>query len=180
MGTKRAKRIALVFCRGGSRAKEKINRKELSCDCIQAVTEYPDGLLECDWGCLGLGSCAAACRFGAITIGEYGTPEVDVEKCIGCGLCAKFCPKRVIHMILPEDTIMPRCSNQDSGAAARKICEVSCIACHICEKNCPADAIHVVDNHAVINENRCIACGMCSVKCPRRVIRDANGIFTID
>ncbi|MGC4019113.1 MAG: 4Fe-4S binding protein [Muricomes sp.] len=180
MKKKREKRIALVMCRGGSRVKEKVNRKDLSCDCKQAVTEYPDGLLECSQGCLGLGSCVAACRFNAITIGEYGTPEVDSEKCTGCGLCAKICPKNVIFMVLPQNTIMPRCSNLDTGAVSRKICEVSCIACRICEKNCPADAIHVIDNNAVIDESLCIACGMCAVKCPRGVIRDANGIFTID
>lgn len=51
MGTKRANRIALVFCRGGSRANEKINRKELSCDCKQAAAKYPDELLECAVKC---------------------------------------------------------------------------------------------------------------------------------
>ncbi|MFV0350775.1 MAG: 4Fe-4S binding protein [Oscillospiraceae bacterium] len=177
MAKKRIKRVAMVLCCGGHEAAEKVERSSLTCDCKQAVENYPDGILECAWGCLGLGSCVAVCRFDAIVIGPRGVPEVDNEKCVGCGLCAKTCPKSLIAMNLPENTITPRCSIQEGAAAARKVCGASCIACRICEKNCPADAIHVIDNCAVIDETKCIACGMCAIKCPRGVIHDANGIF---
>lgn len=178
MEKKRKKRRAVVYCRGGVRANSKVERSLLDGDCSQALAKYPEGILECERGCLGLGSCVNSCRLKAIQINSYGVAEVDPGKCVGCGLCVKACPKGLIGMILPENTIMPRCSNLDQGPAARKVCAVSCIACRICEKNCPADAVMVIENHAVINEERCIACGMCAVKCPRGVIIDSDGIFT--
>lgn len=45
--------------------------------------------------------CEAACRFGAITIGEQITalPVLDEEKCTGCGLCLPGCPGLAITII---------------------------------------------------------------------------------
>lgn len=179
IGKKKPKRLAMVFCQGGSRAKHKVQTAGITVDCREAAANYPEGILECDRGCLGLGSCISVCKFGAIYVSQYGTAEVDREKCTGCGACVKVCPKELIHLILPENTIMPRCSNQDPGPAARNVCSVSCIACRICEKNCPADAVRVIDQCAVIDRDLCIACGMCTIKCPRHVIVDADGIFTV-
>ena len=33
------------------------------------------------------------CKFGAISLNEYGVAEIDEEKCIGCAACAKQCPE---------------------------------------------------------------------------------------
>jgi ferredoxin len=177
---RRKRVVAVVGCRGGSRAVHTTESCERQGDCKQMLEEHPQGILECAWGCVGLGSCVTACRLKAININVYGTAEVDREKCVGCGLCVRACPKALIRLAPPEYTIQPLCANRDKGAAAQKVCGVSCIGCRICEKNCPADAITIVDSHAVINENRCISCGMCAVKCPRGVIVDMNGVFTID
>jgi len=177
--TKRKKMIAVVYCQGGCRAKETLPRNMWAGDCTQVLTDHPEGVLACDWGCLGQGNCVTACRLKAIHIGNNNTAEVDRDKCVGCGLCVKACPKGLIQLVMPESTIMPRCSNREKAAASRTVCKVSCIACGICEKNCPADAIHVIENIAVIDDSKCIACGMCAMKCPRGVIRDADGIITI-
>ena len=131
----------------------------------------------CVYGCLGCGSCVAACRLGAISI-EGGGPPVVSGKCVGCGLCVKACPQGLIELIDTAANIQPKCSNKDAGRDARGACDNSCIACRICEKNCPADAIHVTGNIAVIDQGKCIRCGMCAVKCPRGVIRDSYGIMT--
>ena len=29
------------------------------------------------------------CKFGAVSLNEYGVAEIDEEKCIGCGACGK-------------------------------------------------------------------------------------------
>ena len=173
---RRKKQVAVVFCNGGSNAQSGINRASL--DCAQLSAKYPSGILECAYGCLGGGSCVTACKVSAIRINDRNVAEIIREKCLGCGLCVKACPQGVIHMVLPENVIAPQCSNREPGAAAKKQCSLSCIACRICEKNCPAGAIAVVDNRAVIDQERCIACGMCAVKCPRGVIVDADGVLS--
>lgn len=170
--------MAVVRCVGGSRAAEKIDRSSLSGDCQKAAQAHPEGILQCKWGCLGLGSCVAACKLEAVFINSYGAAEINPAKCSGCGRCARACPKNLIDLILPESVIFPRCASLASGAATGKDCRTGCIACGLCEKNCPVGAIAVVNNHAVIDENRCIACGICAVKCPRGTILDSEGIFT--
>ena len=64
-------RAALVACNGGCRA---------------AGSE--DG--GCKDGCIGCGACIEKCKFGAISMNEYGVAEVDEEKCIACGLCQTY------------------------------------------------------------------------------------------
>ena len=62
-------RAALVACNGGCAAGSE------------------DG--GCKDGCIGCGACIEKCKFGAISMNEYGVAEVDEEKCIACGQCAK-------------------------------------------------------------------------------------------
>ena len=179
MALKRNKKVAIVQCSGGCRATSVVSRESLRGDCGQAVKDYPQGILGCKQGCLGMGSCVAVCKLDAIGINSHGAAEVDRKKCVGCGLCVKACPQGLIRLAAPENTIYPACVNRDPGAQTRQVCEAGCIACGICVKNCPVDAVSIVDNHAVIDESRCIACGMCAVKCPRGTILDARGIFTV-
>lgn len=177
MAQKRKKATAAVRCLGGSRTVEGVNRETLTLDCRQAVEKFPSGLLECRWGCLGLGSCVKACRLGAISINGHGAAFVDRDKCVGCGLCISACPKGLIFLVPLENSINAACSNEAAGPETRKVCEKGCIACGVCVKNCPVGAIRLEDNHAVIDIEECIACGMCAVKCPRGAISDARGIF---
>ena len=173
----KAKKVAAVGCSGGELAKRKVPREALTGDCRQALADYPGGILECRWGCLGLGSCAAACKLGAIKVGAKGVAEVDRSKCIGCGLCVKACPQGIIRLVPAEQNIVVSCSSRDSGPETSKVCDAGCIACGICVKNCPMGAIRLEDNHPVIDESLCVSCGMCASKCPRGVIKDAFGIL---
>lgn len=156
---------AVVACNGGCRAEKKA---------AGAVKEEA----ACAFGCIGCGKCVEACKFGAITLNEYGVAEVNEALCIGCGKCAKSCPQQIIRIHDCANFIVVKCSNREKGAAARKACEVSCIGCGICEKTCTAEAVHVVDNCAVIDEKYCLSCGMCAVKCPRGAIYDLRGVLT--
>lgn len=177
MTKKASRQTAVVFCQGGKRAKRKAGDAAPPGDCVRAAADFPDGLLECAVGCLGLGACVAVCRPGAIRINDFAVAEVDADKCVGCGQCVKHCPRGIIGMVLRENTVMPRCANTDGAAVAKEVCDVGCVACRICEKNCPSGAVAVIGNRAVIDESRCIACGMCAVKCPRGVIVDSDGII---
>jgi len=150
-------RAAFVACNGGCRQNK----------------ENP-----CSFGCTGCGSCMQVCKFGAVALNEYGTAQVDEEKCMACGLCVKSCPQHIIRIHECANYIAVKCSNHDKGADARKKCEVSCIGCGLCEKNCTAGAIAVHDNCAVIEEDICLSCGLCAVNCPHHAIYDLRGIFT--
>ena len=177
MAQKAGKYAAAVGCSGGELARRKIPREALTGDCRQALAEHPEGILECRWGCLGLGSCAAVCKLGAIKVGARGVAEVDRDKCVGCGLCEKACPQGIIRLVPREQNIVVGCSSRDSGPETRKACDAGCIACGICVKNCPMGAIRLEDNHPVIDESLCVSCGMCASKCPRGVIKDVYGIL---
>lgn len=177
MAQKAGKYAAAVGCSGGELARRKIPREALTGDCRQALAEHPEGILECRWGCLGLGSCAAVCKLEAIKIGARGVAEVDRDKCVGCGLCVKACPQGIIRLVPREQNIVVGCSSRDSGSETRKACDAGCIACGICVKNCPMGAIRLEDNHPVIDESLCVSCGMCASKCPRGVIKDVYGIL---
>ncbi|MBU0990913.1 MAG: RnfABCDGE type electron transport complex subunit B [Proteobacteria bacterium] len=66
-------------------------------DC-RAASLISGGVKVCHIGCLGLGSCVKACKFGALSMGPDGLPKVDKTRCIGCGACEKACPKSIINL----------------------------------------------------------------------------------
>jgi ferredoxin len=63
---------------------------------------------------------------------------VDYEKCIGCGACAKVCPRNIISMIpfKSERVLGVSCSNKDPGKESKKACKVGCIGCKACVRLC--------------------------------------------
>ncbi len=74
-------------------------------DCRSAVM-LAGGPKLCQIGCVGLGTCAKVCPFGAITMGEDRLPRVDAMKCTGCGTCVRNCPKFIIHLTSVTDRIL--------------------------------------------------------------------------
>ncbi len=163
---------ALVKCSGGTRALKKYQYQGLD-NCLAAM-KTGGGPNECQYGCLGLGSCVKVCQFGALFINEYGVAQVNHEKCTGCLRCVKACPKGIIAAVPYYADCNVICSSKERGGILRKICEIGCLGCHICEKTCKFDAIHVVDNLATIDYDKCTGCGDCAEKCPRHLIVDAG------
>ena len=177
---KRMPRVACVHCVGTTALLDGIVREELPHDCAAIKAAHPEGIGVCSWGCLGGGSCEAACPFGAIHVdAERHVAQVDRKKCRGCGKCVAACPQHLISLAPAANVIQVRCSNQDRGPAARKACPNSCIGCGVCERVCPMGAVRVIDGRAVIDDEKCVACGMCATKCPRGAIHDANGIMAV-
>lgn len=165
--------VALVKCSGFvGRAQKKYEYAGIQ-DCRSASLLPGGGPNECPYGCLGFGSCEAACPFGAIHVRD-GVARVDHEKCVGCMTCASACPKQLIVKVPYSADVTVACSSKEKGPALRKYCDIGCIGCKICEKTCEHDAIHVVDNVAVIDYSKCVSCGQCAPKCPRHLIRDAR------
>lgn len=163
------RQVAFVRCNGGTNAKKRYEYVGVK-DCLSA-TKVAAGPLECQFGCLGFGSCVAACQFGAMSIGPNGAAVVDPDKCTNCMACAKACPRHLIVSVpASERKVHVACANLDKGKAAMSVCSSSCIGCGLCEKECKKDAIHVVGGVAVVDYDKCIGCKMCTKVCPRDAI----------
>ncbi len=161
---------AIVLCAGTKdNALDKYNYVGEN-SCI-AVSKLPGGgQKSCEFGCLGLGTCATVCSHDAISI-VNNIAVVDGDKCGGCGECANVCPKNIITIVSKKNKIIVKCKSCDRGAVVKEKCIAGCIGCKICEKNCPAGAITVTNNCASIDYEKCTQCGLCVEKCPKNIIK---------
>jgi Na+-translocating ferredoxin:NAD+ oxidoreductase RNF subunit RnfB len=163
------KMVAKVKCEGSS--DHCGNRYEYDgFDSCVAANMLSGGPKDCQFGCMGLGSCVQVCPFDAIHINERGIAEVDKEKCTSCNKCIEICPKNVISLVPYDQLVIVDCNNKEKGPQVKKNCDVACIACGLCERNCPFDAIHVVNNLAEIDYEKCKNCMVCVEKCPTKAI----------
>lgn len=137
-------------------------------DCV-AAARLRGGQKQCEFACLGLGTCVSVCKFDAIHI-KNGVAVVDAEKCTACGMCVKACPKKVIELLPESAERIVKCKSQNKGAEVTKACRVGCIGCRLCVKACPSEAITVENNLARIDSSKCTNCGECKAKCPRGII----------
>lgn len=122
---------AVVCCRSDIGEVRKMNYNGVQ-DCVAAnmVAGGPDA---CRYGCLGLGTCARKCPFGAIEIiGQVAV--VHRELCVGCGKCAEVCPRGVIKMVPADFEYHVYCNSPEKGAVKRAICQAGCIGCRKCER----------------------------------------------
>ena len=137
-------------------------------DCRAAVLSGMN-VTDCNYGCLGFGSCVSVCPQHAIRIVD-GVAVVDEDKCVACGLCVKTCPKHLIELVPEKSHVRVQCSNKDKGPQVKKVCQAGCIGCSLCVRQCEFDAVHVDGNLASINYENCTQCGKCAAKCPAKVI----------
>ena len=163
------KMVAFVKCAGTcEKAGIKANYYGVS-DCKSAAAIPGRGDKACAYGCLGFGSCVAACQFDALHIKE-GVAFVDKEKCVACGKCIQECPNGLIELVPYDAKYAVSCSNKDKGPKVMAVCDTGCIGCGICAKQCEFEAITVENNIAHIDQSKCTGCGKCAAKCPKKVI----------
>lgn len=90
-------------------------------DC-RAATLLSGGMKVCSIGCMGLGSCAKACPFGAIVMGDKGLPVVIEEKCTGCGTCEEVCPKNIINLSSVTRRILREYTTDNCTTPCQRAC----------------------------------------------------------
>ena len=167
-----------VRCQGGTGVTKFKFTYDGPRSCI-AAQQIMGGHKVCSYGCLGLGDCERVCPFDAIHVKEKGFPEVDWDKCTGCGKCVEECPRNILSLTDERFGVHVMCLNKEKAKTMKLGCSVGCIACNRCVKACKEvfrdneeieTAIEVIDFLAVIDYSKCINCGKCAEVCPQHVI----------
>lgn len=125
-------KVAVVRCGGDNRFSKWLAEYNGVADCRHA--NLLGSTKACSYGCLGLGTCARACPFGAIEITQHGLAIVHPDICTGCEKCVDACPRGLIEMVPKNAPLHNLCNNPEKGGVTRKICQVSCIGCRKCVK----------------------------------------------
>jgi formate dehydrogenase (NADP+) beta subunit len=97
-------------------------------DC-RAAALLGGGMKVCTIGCLGLGSCARACPFDAIVMGEDNLPKVDEKKCTGCGTCERVCPKHIINLSSVTRRILKEYTTEECTTPCQRACPAGINIC---------------------------------------------------
>jgi formate dehydrogenase (NADP+) beta subunit len=90
-------------------------------DCRAAMLLH-GGSKVCPIGCLGLGTCARACPFDALSMGPDNLPVVDLAKCTGCGTCERVCPKHIITLTSNTRRIEREYTTGECTAPCQRAC----------------------------------------------------------
>lgn len=74
---------------------------------------------------------------------RFMRPEVNLDKCDGCGICVKFCPEATMELV---ERCPLRKETQKSQAAekSREVVQIDydyCKGCGVCAAVCPVRAI---------------------------------------
>lgn len=62
---------------------------------------------------------------------RFQKPKIDTEKCIGCGICEKFCPEKSL-------SVNPKSKKAEYNPEF-------CKGCGICAEQCPQKAIKMIE-----------------------------------
>ena len=104
-----------------SKAFFKVNDPKKSAICINDSLEKPVNV------CSQCGECIDVCSEEALARVKNGSVLLNKGKCVGCYMCAGFCP--TLSMRMHEELVEP----------------FKCTACGICVKVCPTGAITLED-----------------------------------
>ena len=73
--------------------------------------------------CTACETCRERCQIAAVTINDDNVAEINLDRCIGCGLCVTTCPDEALHLELkPEDELreVPENNSQLSREMAER------------------------------------------------------------
>ncbi|MBQ4359691.1 MAG: DUF362 domain-containing protein [Proteobacteria bacterium] len=119
----------------------KIGAAVAEADVIISLTHFKGHLAAGFGGCLKNIGMGCGSKQGKMAMHSAGTPYIDRELCIGCGMCAKHCNNDGVHVI-------------DRKAV---IDEAHCVGCGYCFAFCPKGAINCKWDEAKPVMNRKIA-----------------------
>jgi len=161
---------ATVNCQGtAERCKPKFRYQGMS-DCLSASL-ISGGSKACEYACLGLGTCAAACPFEAIRVdSRLRIAVVDPDKCTGCQVCVAACPKKVLSMQPVDAPVRILCHAALEGKPTGGNCKAGCVSCDRCGEACRFGAITMVNHLPTIDLEKCTGCLMCAEVCPTEAI----------
>lgn len=169
------KTVAVVRCSGGVFANNKFEYSgNEGCPNIKVLR---GGYKQCEFGCLGGGTCTTKCPTKAIKMTENKTPFVDRSLCISCGACMLACPKYTVTRIPVSAKVYVACNSKCKGKDVINACKNGCIACGMCARTCQEGAITMVNNIPVFDYSKCVGCYKCVEKCPRNVIKRTDGVI---
>lgn len=80
--------------------------------------------------------------------------EKGLEKCVGCGLCAKVCPAFAIEVEAAENTDTERYSEGERYAKHYVIDIGRCIFCGYCVEACPTEALSMTPRYEMADYER--------------------------
>ena len=127
-------KVAVVCCSGDDHHATRVALYNGVNDCLNAMM-VAGGAKGCTYGCLGLGSCARACPFGAIEILSTHVAKIHPNLCKGCGKCESVCPRHVIKLVpRAAAAVNVYCNSPEKAPVKKKVCSGGCIGCRKCVK----------------------------------------------
>ncbi len=108
-------------CRGGRVYDPMLFQYQGVQDC-RAAFMIGGGYSNCEYSCLGFGTCYRNCPFDAITMSERNLPQIDYGRCTGCAVCERVCPKHVMRVVSESGKVLHW--NQLDACAAP--CQATC------------------------------------------------------
>lgn len=113
--------LAKVGCRYPS-ARADLKFRYSGVESCRSAVMFFGGPKECPVGCIGLGSCVAACPFDAVHLGADGLPVVDETRCTGCGTCVRTCPVGIMNLTSVTNRILGEFTTGDCTAPCQRTC----------------------------------------------------------
>ncbi len=81
---------------------------------------------------------------GEITVDEEGDrtlPEVNEDRCSGCGSCRNACPHDAIEILVREKPLSLFGPHTTAAIPIAHVKEDACVSCGLCAATCPSDVI---------------------------------------